>query len=351
MKEYPYILIIAGGTGTRVWPMSRANKPKQLLPLVSNKSLLQETIDRSLVLTSKENIYIGTNSHLKNSIQQDIPWIEDNNFIIEPIGRNTAPIIALFCAFLYKNNKDVHKPIVVLSSDHYISPLDLWQKAIESTFLNIQNYIYCIGIQPTSPNINYGYIEVGNQLDTNNQFFIKSFKEKPNVATAELYLSSGSFLWNSGMFVFTTSLFLNELERLNPIIFELVMKCVESPQNLEIFFPQMPDISIDYAVMEKSNKLAVVKGRFSWDDIGSFIAIKNVKKPDINGNFTSENLYYQSIHSTNNILLTNNSNIKFALLGINDLIIVENNGIIFIANEDNISSIKKIREMFPKEDH
>ena len=348
MKK-PYILIMAGGSGTRIWPLSTKNKPKQLLPLASEKSLIKETVDRSLLLTSKENIYIGTNAFLKKIIKKEIPWLKDKNFVIEPMAKNTAPIIALFCALLQKQKKDISLPIVTLSADHYIEPEEIWSKLVQSTFSYADNYLYCIGIKPNKPNTNYGYIEIGTQIhNTKDQYTIKSFKEKPTKEVAEEYVQKGSFLWNSGMFIFSARLFLEQLKKLQPDMYDLACLCVEKKSNLNKLFEKMPNISVDYAIMEKSQQLAVIAGDFTWDDIGSFLAIKRIKKPDSNNNFSSNNLYYKSIASQNNIIMTENKSIKFALLGIENLVIVENNGIICIAHQDQIGSIKELREMFPE---
>ncbi len=347
----PYVLILAGGSGHRIWPLSREKRPKQVLSITSKKSLIEETIDRSLLLTTKKNIFIGTNSKIKKIIHSKIKWLTKDNFILEPIARNTAPIIALFCAFLKDKKKDIYRPIVVLSADHYISPSKAWANVLKKTFSSVNKFIYCIGVSPRSAETEYGYIQLGNPLDQKKDHYkIKKFTEKPDIKKAIKYVKSGSFLWNSGMFVFSANLFLDELKNIHPEIYSLSFLCARGEKKLKEYFPKMPNISVDYAVLEKSSKLAVARASFDWRDMGSFGSIKKIKKPDNSGQFISPGVQYRSIDSKNNLILSENKKLKFALLGVNGLVIVESENTILIAQESQIQKIKELREQFPNKD-
>ena len=347
--KHPYVLIMAGGSGTRLWPLSRKKYPKQLLPVLSTKSLLQETLDRALFLTIKKNIFIGTNQKLKKMIQKEIPYLKSKQFIIEPEMRNTAPIIALFGAWLKMKRQNMKTPIIVLAADHYISPCADWANIVESVFPFLEKNIFCVGVQPTRPDVGYGYIEMGDELEGAKEHHRKvaAFREKPKLATAKKYIKEGHFCWNSGMFIFSGEILLQELSIHAPDIAILATKCVQGKGELKKNFRKMPNISIDYALMEKTKNLAVARGNFRWDDVGSFLSLERVHKKNSNNNVINTQCDIHSIKSKNNIVLTNNKNLKVALLGVEDLVIVENNNVLLVAKKSSMDSIKKMREKFP----
>ncbi|RME93916.1 MAG: mannose-1-phosphate guanylyltransferase [Candidatus Hydrogenedentota bacterium] len=350
MNRTPYIFIMAGGSGTRLWPLSRKDKPKQVLSLYSNKSLIQETIDRAKKITRLENIFIGTNKKLKKAIMQQVPELSAKNFILEPEAKNTAPIIVYFCAWLKKQKKDLKKPIVVLSADHYISPVKNWISAVDSCFPFSDERIWCMGIRPTRAETGYGYIHLGRPISGDNLFEIQSFKEKPDARTAEEYYHSENYLWNSGMFIFTAERLLNEAEQAAPEILELAEKCVKSAAALSENFAKMPSISFDYAILENSNNLGVVKADFTWDDVGSFEALSRILPADEYENFKSETTLYYGVDAKQNILYTEGEKVKIALLGVENLVVVQHKGILFVANRKDLPRIKDLRELFPEKD-
>ncbi len=347
--KHPYVLITAGGSGTRLWPLSRKKYPKQLLPILSKKSLLQETLDRALFITIKKNIFIGTNQKLKKMIQKEVPYLKNKQFIIEPEMRNTAPIIALFVAWLKKKKKNIKNPIIVLAADHYISPCSNWANLVESVFPFLEKHIFCVGIQPSRPEVGYGYIEMGDELGGSKEHHRKAiaFREKPNLATAKQYMKGDHFCWNSGIFIFSGETFSKELSIHAPDIFALARKCTQGKSKLKKNFCKMPNLSIDYALMEKTKKLAVAQGDFHWDDVGNFLSLERVHKKDANRNVVNTKCDVHYIGSKNNIVLTNDKNLKVALLGVEDLVIVEKNNVLLIAKKSSIDNIKKIREKFP----
>ncbi|MDH5719086.1 MAG: sugar phosphate nucleotidyltransferase [Spirochaetia bacterium] len=348
-NKNPYILILAGGSGTRLWPLSRENIPKQLLNLYGKKSLIEETVSRSLKLTSKERLFIGTSAKLKKAIQKQISWLKNSNFIVEPEGKNTAPIIAYFCALLKKQSKE-NASIVVLSADHFIEPADKWASVIKQIINRDDKKIYLLGIKPTREETNYGYIETGRTLLENRFFEIDGFKEKPDLKTAKKYIKSKKFLWNSGMFIFNVDVFWEELKKADMKIADCAEKCAKSSKELNQYFPMMPNISVDHAVLEKSKNLAVAAADFSWDDVGSYISFFRVNKADKFETVCYPKPNYKSIDSSKNILYTSQNIKKIALLGVSDLIIVEKDGLLLIANQNEIDKIKDLRNLFDKSD-
>ncbi|MCB1146659.1 MAG: mannose-1-phosphate guanylyltransferase [Leptospiraceae bacterium] len=340
----PYVLILAGGSGTRLWPLSRSDRPKQMLPMYSKNSLIAETYSRARELTSEKNIFIGTNGKLKKAIRKEL-GIDKKQFIIEPAARNTAPIIALFCSWLKHNEKDMQRPIVVLSADHYIEPVENWVSDVQSTFRYADERIWCLGVKPLRPDTGYGYIEIADQLE-GNLYGITAFREKPDLATAQGYFHVGRYYWNTGMFIFTASLLRKQLKRTSPNILDIAERCVQN--GVKECFPEMPDISFDYAVLEKSDNLGVVAGSFKWDDVGAFDSITRISEPDEAGNFAATSNGYQSIDAKGNILYTES---KIALLGVENLVIAERDGVILIADRKSIGKIKLLREKFSRNDH
>lgn len=340
----PFVLIMAGGSGTRMWPMSREKRPKQLLSLYSEKSLMQETRDRALELTSEKNIIIGTGSSLKEPIAENLNF-SDENFLIEPEAKNTAPIIALFAARLEKMGCN-DNPVMVLSADHFIDPVADWLATVKKVLPHAGERIWCLGIEPSRPDTGYGYIEAGSEIN-DGLYDIRAFREKPDSRTAEEYFNSGRHYWNSGMFIFTPRIFLKETESTAPEIADLARRGVDAGEKRDQAFRQMPDISVDYAVLEKASSLGVAPCRFQWDDVGSFEAVSRIQKKDTDGNYTERAGTVESLNSGGNIVLTDR---KTALLGVENLVIVEHEGVLLVAARDAISDIKKIRAKFNSSD-
>lgn len=341
MKK-PYVLILAGGSGTRMWPMSRNALPKQLLPVTGKKTLIEETLDRALLLTDRKHIYIGTNAALKKKMKKKTGKV---NYIIEPAARNTAPIIALFCAEIARKKPDSDVPVVVLSADHYIAPAENWAKSVQKTFRYADSKIWCMGIKPTRPDTGYGYIESGEAYAENDMLLIKSFREKPDEKTAAEYAAKPEFSWNSGMFIFSVRLFRNELRQHAPEILSLSDLAVRSKKDLKKYFPDMPDISVDYAVLEKSANTAVVRADFTWDDVGSFPSFARILKPDQAGNYGAAETHSVAVSATGNIVLSGR---KVAFLGVNNLVVIDTKDVLMIADLSQIDKIKELRSLLPE---
>jgi len=338
-------VILAGGSGTRLWPLSRALHPKQFLNIVGENTMLQDTILRLRNLETYNPLIICNHEHRFLVAEQMREIGQACEIILEPNGRNTAPAIAL-AAFKSQVSGD-DPTLLVLAADHFISNLSEFEKAtVVARKLAQQDKLVTFGIVPTSPETGYGYIQKGEELE-NTGFIVSKFIEKPNLKTAELYIESEGYLWNSGMFCFKASQYLKELNRFAPDIFKA---CEDSYQNARIdldfirveetAFEASPSESIDYAVMEKSDNAVVVPLDAGWSDIGSWSAIWDISNKDINGNsITGDALTEDSqdcfIHSENRLV---------SVLGLNNVVIVDTKDTVLVADKNKVQSVKKLVE-------
>lgn len=287
MKIIPVIL--SGGSGSRLWPLSRKTLPKQLLPLVSKKTMLQETILRLKdCLDIERPIIICGHDHRFIVAEQlrDIK-IKARLIILEPEGRNTAPAIATAALSLKKKNYS----LLVLPADHIIKDKNSFIKSIQvAQSLSEKNKLVTFGIKPDNPDVGYGYIHLGKSLSKNqNSFEISRFVEKPNLSLAKKYLDSGEYLWNSGMFMFKAKVYLDELKKFEPLIFKQSKLSLDKSYNDLDFlrleeneFKLCPSNSIDYALMEKTKLGVIVKTDIGWSDIGSWSSLSSILKNDVN---------------------------------------------------------------------
>ncbi len=344
MKQQPIVMIMAGGKGERFWPKSTESKPKQLQKIYSNKTLIEETIERALSITSKDKIFIGCNKELKKEIQKVIK-ISDKQFIVEPFGKNTAAIVALFSIIAqerYPNH--IH---VILSADHYISPLQEFKKTLTKAIeIAEEGYLVTCGITPTRPEIGYGYIQKGNSIK-NGSYEVQKFHEKPELAKALEYVKQG-FYWNSGIFIWKGNVIIKEFETYAKDIFEPIKNSYKSFKNLTEAFQKIPELPIDIAIMEKAKKIAVVEASFIWDDIGSWLSLERIHTKDSSKMDEYQNIViipkkadFFSYESHNNIVSIE-SNKLLALLGVENLVIVETENVFFIAKKDQIHDIKNM---------
>lgn len=337
-KEEPIVLILAGGKGERFWPKSRANTPKQLKKVYSNKTLLRETVNRALTITKAERIFIGTNTELKKKILELEPEIIPKaNFIIEPEGKNTAPIIAL--ASLYFQEKFGDPVQIVLSADAYIHPLKEFTKTIKLAIEQAANKLVLLGIKPNRPETGYGYISTGKSIL--NGYEVKGFFEKPDTRTASKYIKKENFYWNPGIFIWKTSIILTEFEKYAPYILTPLLsdKTFKNQKKLKSAFKLLPSEAIDTAIMEKSNNTNMIKATFSWDDVGSWISLERVIPGDEEENHhTGKKTFY--FKSKRNISSTQKDLVVF--LGVNDLIVVEEDDVLLISSKKSIGDIKSL---------
>ena len=341
-------VILSGGSGTRLWPLSRAMRPKQLLSLVSDATMIQETVSRLKGIKDLAEPVVVCNEEHRFMIAEQMREIDVNPsaIILEPFGRNTAPAVAI-SAIKAMQIADEDVVILVLPADHVIRDAQAFHKAVESGYqAAIDNKLVTFGIIPDAPETGYGYIKAGQHLANNKNICqVKRFVEKPDKKTAESYIEQGSYYWNSGMFMFKASEYLNELGVFNPEMLKDSKEALEKGEsdldfirlNKDIF-EKCPSDSIDYAVMEKTGHAVVVPVDIGWNDIGSWTALWEVGKSDERGNvlhgdtcvIDSDNSY---IHSENRLV---------SVVGVKDHVIVETADAVLVAHKDAAQDVKAI---------
>lgn len=344
-------IILSGGSGTRLWPLSRKQYPKQFLPLLGKNTMLQETVSR---LDGLENIgepIVVCNEEHRFLVAEQLQE-KDCTIILEPEAKNTAPAITLAAIHALTL---VNDPILlILPADHDIKNTDEFYVAINhAEKLAKDNFLVTFGIQPTSPETGYGYIESGKELNEKNAYLINKFVEKPDLDTAKEYLKTGKYYWNSGMFVFLAKTFLKELQQHESKIYSACKKSLDKAQNDLDFiridktsFSLSPSTSIDYAVMEKTKNASVVSLDAGWNDVGSWTSLWEINTKDNKGNVKIGDIL--STKTENSYLYS--SGRLIATVGIKDLIIVETSDAIMVAHKDEAQRVKDIVEQLRKKD-
>ncbi len=329
-----YSVILCGGSGTRLWPLSRKNYPKQFLNLFSNKSLLQETFLRMQKIMPQNHIFFVTNQanyfNVFNQIKELAKDFNQEQILIEPVSLNTAPAITLAVKYLTEKFKiNTNDPILFLPSDHYIKSKEKYFELLNIATQEIGTFIGTIGITPQSPKTGYGYIKKGKSK--NHYFKVIDFKEKPKKSVAQKYLASGNYVWNSGIYIFNAKTFFKELALCSPEISKLADKKLDKfIEN----FKKLPSISIDYAIAEKSKKVIVFEGNFGWNDIGSFDSLAEISKK----NYPAKHLSLNS----KNIYIHSDSKKLVATIGVEDLNIIETADSILVQKQGHGEEVKKI---------
>jgi mannose-1-phosphate guanylyltransferase len=343
-------VILSGGSGTRLWPLSRKLYPKQFLSLINETSLFQDTITR--LPKDLSNPLIICNEEHRFIVAEQLRQIESKSkgIILEPIGKNTAPAIALAAMSLLTQNED--PTLLVLSADHLMKDSKKFQDSIEiASKIADESKMVALGVKPHKPETGYGYIQVGN--NKNNIYYnIISFEEKPNLHNAKEYIDSGNYYWNSGIFIFRASTYLKELKKYEPKIYSICKKSLsKATKDLDFIrldnneFQKCPDKSIDYAVMEKTKKGVVVPFNGIWSDIGSWEAIWDSKLKDTNNNVIEGDVMISNVN--NSFIYSKNRLV--AVNGISDLIIVDTQDALLVSNRSNTQNIKNIVSKLKKD--
>jgi mannose-1-phosphate guanylyltransferase len=334
-------VILAGGIGSRLWPLSRQAMPKQFLPLLNNEnSLLQNTLNRVSGAEFSQPILVCNEQHRFIAKEQSSA-ANVFGLILEPTGKNTAPAIAL--AAHYAIQSGLKGPMLVMPADHHIKDFSpLTSQINDAVTLAEQGKLVTFSITPSMAHTGFGYIKQGSKISGSNCFEVAEFKEKPNLATAQKYLAEGGYSWNSGMFLFTPRAYLNELERFAPKIAHSVKVASHFSHDLGFTRPDSeplefcPSDSIDYAILERSNNVAVMPVALKWNDVGSFSALASLSKKDSYDNNKSEN--HTAQNSTNNFVITENDH-TVATLGVSDLAIIHTHDATLVANKKELDEL------------
>ncbi len=347
-------VILSGGSGTRLWPLSRAALPKQLLPLASKHSLLQDTVSRLVDMPEIANPLMVCNVEHRFMIAEQMRQIgaTPRAIVLEPVGRNTAPAIAV--AALMLSRDDPEALMLVLPADHLIGDVDAFHAAIRiAAEAAKKGHLTTFGIVAAIPETGYGYIQKGAPLaDPMGAFQVAAFVEKPDLPTAQQYVDSGDYFWNSGMFLFRATDFLNELQILRPDILEASRAALDAA-TLDLDFVRLdpaafescPSESVDYAVMEHTRCAAMVPADMAWNDIGAWSALWNVAVKDAQGNATRGDVMLED--ARNNFVRAETRMV--AMLGVSDLVVVETADVVLVAKKDQVQDVKKLVERLKAE--
>lgn len=351
MSSTTCALIMAGGSGQRFWPLSTSKRPKQLLSLFSEKSMIRETVDRILPMIPAEQIFIGTNILQAKGIKEQLPMLPEENIIIEPAFKDTAAAVGYGASFI--NHRYEGAELVVLASDHLVADVKTFLGILQTGIEEARNKgsIITLGLKPERPETGYGYIEANDCSQLGVVTGVKRFCEKPDFETAKAYVANGNFLWNSGMFLFSIPTILEEIDVHMPKhakILSEIRKHIDTGITGEAlsnatkpYFADFERISIDFGIMEKSDKIKVIPCEIGWNDIGSFTAFEDVMEKNNNGSIIRK-AKAKEIDAKNNIVYLEGDEI--ALIGVKDLIVVKSEGKILVAHKDHIQDIKKIFE-------
>jgi len=318
------VIILAGGSGERFWPLSTSETPKQFLKLFGDKTLLRQTFERINHKVPAKDIFVVTSIIYENQTKKELPELPENNILLEPAKKNTAP--ACVYGTLKATNND-NETIFVVPADHYIPDIDKFWECVKKAkeFLNKQKEgIITFGIVPTRPETGYGYIEISEKIDQD-IFKVKTFREKPNYETAAEYINSGNFYWNSGMFMWKKRYFMDQMKKhatdvINPFLEE---------EDIEKIYEKVESISIDYALMEKTDKIYLVRSDFTWSDVGNWKSLQEIGVKNSKGTITidSENVFVQTIKPT-------------IVIGVDDIIVIETENGILVSDTRDLNKIR-----------
>ena len=335
-------IIMAGGSGERFWPVSQRDHPKQLLSLTgSGRTMLEEAVDRISPIVGIENVFIATAPHLLEALRGSSAGVPQDNVFAEPHKKNTAGALVWAEYELGRRFPGECLSIAVVTADHQISPKEAFSETVTRAFstAEVEEGLVTIGIKPDRPETGYGYIEVGEHIGLAHR--VKSFREKPDLERAKEYVAVGNFFWNSGMFFWTSNTFNQELKAASPGHFQFLEAATgkDIPSATELF-EQLPNISIDYALMEQSKKVYVVKALFDWDDLGAWDALERVRPHDASGNVVEGRAYTLDSHGS--IILNQSTTHDIFGLGLENLIVVVTDATIMICPKDRAQEVRKL---------
>lgn len=357
MTEHTYAVIMAGGGGTRLWPVSRKATPKQLLPLLGKETLFQSTVARLESLFPPERILVVTVAEQAGVMQAQVPAIPVENYLIEPAPRGTASVVALAAAVLMK--RDPQAVMAIQTADHHIRNHDLFNYLIH-TALDIadQNYLVTLGITPTFPSTGYGYIQQGEPLHGDYKYpvyTVKRFREKPDEVTAQQMLASGDHSWNSGMFVWRVDTILAEIEKQMPELSHAVEEIASAwnssdrDEVVRSHWQTLKSQTIDYGIMEKAERVAVLPaGGLGWSDVGSWDSLFEVLLPDKDGNVAMHAEQHLALDTHNTLVYTVSDERLIVTIGMDDVVVVDAGDVLMVCKTDQSQRVKDVVEYLRK---
>ncbi len=346
MNKHHYVAIMAGGIGSRFWPMSRTNFPKQFLDILNTgETLIQATYSRFARFIPKENIFVVTSNEYINIVKKQLPDLPLQNILGEPSRKNTAPCIAYISFKLQQ--LDPHASLIVAPSDHLILDNIAFKKVcLEAlAFVNKHNAFITLGIKPTYPNTGYGYIQYDQHSVTDNVFKVKTFTEKPNLELAKAFLSSGEFLWNAGIFVWQVKNIITAFEKYMSEMYDVFsaekekFNTTEEAASINSIYPQCTNISIDFGVMEKADNVYLIPSSFGWSDLGTWnSAYENLEKDYLGNAVAGENVI---VFDSHRCMIHNNNSKLLVLQGLEDFIVVDTDDVLLICKKEKEQEIKE----------
>lgn len=357
MNQHTYAVIMAGGGGTRLWPVSRKERPKQLLPLLGKETLFQSTVARLGGLFPPERILVVTVAEQAKVMQEQVPAIPVENYLIEPAPRGTASVVALAAAVLQK--RDPQAVMAIQTADHHIRNNDLFNYLMK-TALSVaeKDYLVTLGITPTFPSTGYGYIQQGEPMIGEYKYpvyTVKRFKEKPDEATAQELLRSGDHSWNSGMFVWRVDVIMAEIQRQMPRLYDAVTFIASSwdaPNRDEVVRTRWMDLksqTIDYGVMEKAERVAVLPaGGLGWSDVGAWDSLFEVLLPDMNGNVATNAQHHLALDTHNTLVYSGSEERLVVTIGLDDVVVVDAGDVLMICKTDQSQKVRDVVEHLKK---
>jgi mannose-1-phosphate guanylyltransferase len=342
-----YALIMAGGGGTRLWPLSRRKRPKQMLPLISEESMFRIAVMR--LALPLERIFVVTGESQVEDLRKEVPELPAENFILEPFGRDSGPAAGLGVAHIHQLNPDA--VVAILTADHYIRDTQGFQTALEAAHeVAQQDYIVTLGIQPTYAATGFGYIQQAEPLSEVKGLTVyhsAGFKEKPDQDTAQKFIDSGLYAWNSGMFIWKASQAMAEFSRQQPIIYDHLMEISshigkdDYAETIQSMWETMPKISLDYAVMENAERVAMIPISIGWNDVGSWAAVHEILSTSGHDNIELNNTQHICIDSTGMLI---SSERRVVTIGVDDLVVIDTGDVLMICQRDRAQDVKQAVE-------
>ncbi len=353
MRRNPdvYAVIMAGGGGTRFWPWSRERRPKQVLPILSPRTMIRETVDRIQPLVPLERILIVTSRSQARQLHREVPRVPPENLLLEPEGKNTAPCLGLAAVHVQRTNPEA--VLIVLPADHSIRAPEKFLRTLQraAEFASREKFLITLGIPPTGPETGYGYIQKGPPLGRVREtevFRAKAFREKPTLQKAKAYLRRGDYLWNSGMFIWRVGVFWEALEKCLPGLhrnmqeLKISMGKRRERKVLKRVYSRCPSISVDYGVMEKAPNVALIEARFGWSDVGSWAALWNLWPRDPAGNVCIQGGESKILPLDSSGCVVRGEKSLIALLGLKDTVVVEAGDAILVCPRDRSQDVRRV---------